>query len=68
MEIEIIELNMPYGGYIIRGHNHSKQDIVDAINKAEEKPRKTYSKPYNKCDALNIKECVGESKCPILRR
>ena len=41
-EIEIMELNMPYGGYIIRGHNHSKQDIVDAINKAEERPDKKH--------------------------
>lgn len=37
MKVEIIELNMPYGGYIIRGHNHSKEDIVEAINKAEER-------------------------------
>ena len=50
MEIEIMELNMPYGGWIIKGH-HSKKDIVDAINKHEEKYENKYT-----IDDLDIKE------------
>ncbi len=52
---EIIELNMPYGGYCFRGHNHSKQDIVDAINKHENRTENKYTTE----DIKEIEETYG---------
>ena len=56
LEVEIIELNMPYGGYCLRGHGHSKQDIVNAINKHEERDADT---SYSIDDVEEIEETYG---------